>query len=65
MKPAATIAFREDKFDQWRAEQVGALIGFNRRGVAEYQFKTWEQYQRFLALNSRRQEYEEGSFERV
>ena len=59
MKPAMKLRFTNDAFDQWRASEVGALIGFNRRGEPEYQFETWEQYQNYLALNAKRKEFEE------
>lgn len=62
-KPAATFQVRNDPFDQWRASEVGATIGFDSRGVAHYQFKTRDQYMRFLELNALRRDFNKDQTE--
>jgi len=59
MQPAARVRFSNDPFDQWRAAQVGAVIGFDRRGNPEFRFQTWDQYRRYMELNTKREEFEE------
>jgi hypothetical protein len=47
------IAFTHNRFDQWRASKVGAIITF-KKGVPVIRFKDRTQYNEFLALNSLR-----------
>jgi len=58
-RPVITIAFTDDPFDQWRAAEVGAVIGFDRRGRPEIQFHKYEQFRRYVELNAKRKEFEE------
>ena len=59
MKPAAKVRFSNDPFDQWRAAKVGATIGFDKHGKAEFRFQTWDQYRKYMELNTKREEFEE------
>jgi len=53
-----TIPFTEDHFDQWRASEVKAAIMF-KSGKPVWVFHTKKQFQRYMELNSKRQEWEE------
>jgi hypothetical protein len=48
------INFSENKFDQWRVSQVGAMIVINKRGVPIIRFKDRTQFNEYLALNAHR-----------
>ena len=54
-----TLSFTEDPFDQWRAAEVGAVVVMGANGRPFWRFDSKEQFQRYMELNSKRQEWEE------
>ena len=53
MKPYRVIAFSQDPFDQWRLSQVGGVV-VSVKGKESFIFKTKEQFEKYMALNSQR-----------
>ena len=48
-----TISYSDDRFDQWRLSKSGGHIAF-KKGKPVFQFDNFDQYQKYMALNSER-----------
>jgi hypothetical protein len=50
------ISFSRDRFDQWRMQEAGGYITYDKRGRAIFRFPDKESFEKYKALNSKRYE---------